>query len=369
MNLDFWRGRRVFITGHTGFKGGWLAAWLVQAGAEITGYALAPNTVPSFYSLCELESRTKSILGDIRDRDLLARAISQTRPEVVFHLAAQSLVGRSYQDPADTFETNVMGTVYLLEAALRLNSVRAVVVATSDKCYEPRSIFKAGYREDDPLGGHDPYSASKACTELAVAAYQRSFLSSGQSSMALATVRAGNVIGGGDWALDRIIPDTVRALESGQPLAIRNPEAVRPWQHVLEPVAGYLILAARLYAHGQKYSGGWNFGPARSDVRVATLIDLFVKAWGPKSWQASSVSESYREIQTLVLDSSKARSLLGWRPCLTLQEAVNMTAEWYRKAINESHVDLYDLTSRQIREYIVRQSEQATKTIATGKEP
>ena len=354
MDLSFWRGRRVFLTGHTGFKGGWLATWLLEAGAEVTGYALAPDTVPSYFSLCRLDRRMSSIFGDVRDQDSLTEAIAARRPEIIFHLAAQSLVRRSYDQPVQTFETNVMGTVYLLEAARRLDSVRAVVIATSDKCYEPRSEVRGGYREDDPLGGHDPYSASKACAELAIAAYQLSFLSSDRCPMTVATVRAGNVIGGGDWALDRIIPDAVRALQSNRPLMMRNPDAVRPWQHVLEPLAGYLMLARTIFVNGKKFGGAWNFGPSRSDVKVATLIDQFINAWGAGSWQASSEQEGYRETLNLLLDSSKARAVLGWRPCLSLKEAVSMTADWYRQAVTKPQTDFYDLTSAQIRDYLVR---------------
>jgi len=354
MDLDFWRGRRVFLTGHTGFKGGWLATWLLEAGAEVTGYALAPNTIPSYFSICRLERRMKSIFQEVRDRDSLTRAIAAARPEIIFHLAGQSLVRRSYDQPVETFETNVMGTVYLLEAALRLDSVRAVVIATSDKCYEPRSEVRLGYREDDPLGGRDPYSASKACAELATGAYQRSFLASDLCSTAIATVRAGNVIGGGDWALDRIIPDAIRALQGNRPLEMRNPEAVRPWQHVLEPLSGYLMLAKALYVNGKQFSGAWNFGPSRSGVKVATLVDEFFSAWGAGSWEASSAHGGYHETVNLLLDSSKAKAELGWRPCLTIEEAVSLIADWYRKAVTKPEADLYNLSSGQIRGYLAR---------------
>ncbi len=354
MDLNFWRARRVFLTGHTGFKGGWLATWLLEAGAKVTGYALVPDTVPSYFFLCGLDHRMNSVFKDVRDRDSLTRAIAEARPEIIFHLAAQSLVRRSYDQPVETFETNVMGTVHLLEAALRLDSVRAVVIATSDKCYEPRSIGR-GYLEDDTLGGHDPYSASKACAELVVAAYQRSFISSEDPcSTAVATVRAGNVIGGGDWALDRIIPDAIRALQNNRPLMMRNPDAVRPWQHVLEPLAGYLLLAKNLYIHGRKFTGAWNFGPSKSGVKVATLVDQLIRAWGAGSWQVSSADASYHETANLLLDSSKARIVLGWRSCLSLEEAMRMTAEWYREAVTKPGTDLYDMTSAQIRDYVAR---------------
>jgi CDP-glucose 4,6-dehydratase len=351
MEPDFWRGRRVFVTGHTGFKGGWLATWLLEAGAEVTGFALAPDTVPSFFSLCGLHRRMRSFFGDVRDRDSLKRAMNKARPEIIFHLAAQSLVRRSYRQPADTFETNVMGTVNLLEAVRLINSARALVVVTSDKCYEPRPVA-IGYREGDPLGGHDPYSASKACTELVVAAYERSFLSSDLCPTAVATVRAGNVIGGGDWASDRIVPDAIRALQSRRPLMVRNPGAVRPWQHVLEPLAGYLMLARCLYVHGKKYSGAWNFGPSGSGVTVAELINKLITAWGAGSWEPSSADDSCHETLNLLLDSSRARTVLGWRPCLTLEEAISLTTEWYREAVTQPSADLYHSTSAQIHGYL-----------------
>ena len=327
MSPGFWRGRRVFLTGHTGFKGAWLSLWLRQLGAEVTGYALAPPTEPSLFALAGLETGMASIEADIRDAARLRTALVQARPEVVFHLAAQALVRRSYADPAETFSSNVMGTVHLLDAVRACDTVRGVVVVTSDKCYENRGLDR-GYVEDDPLGGHDPYSSSKACTELVAAAYRRSFCS---DDVAIATARAGNVIGGGDWAADRLVPDMVRAFAAGTPVRIRNPEAVRPWQHVLEPLAGYLLLAESLVVQGQRHACGWNFGPdADATATVRTVAELAVRAWGAGAAWVGDPGPHPHEAHLLMLDASRARAALGWAPRLTLGQAVADTVEWYR---------------------------------------
>ncbi len=331
---EFWRGKSVFLTGHTGFKGGWLATWLSDMGARVHGFALAPATEPSYFALCGLERRIESTIGDTRNASLLRATMKAARPEIVFHLAAQPLVRRSYRDPALTFETNVIGTVNLLDAVRATPSVRAVVVITSDKCYENHE-WAWGYRETDTLGGYDPYSASKACAELVCAAYRRSFFAAGQSQVLLATARAGNVIGGGDWSEDRIVPDAIRAFTRREPLVVRNPHSVRPWQHVLEPLAGYLALAARLYAGDSACADAWNFGPNDENaVAVSSLLQSLISKWGDGAGFriAQSASAPY-EHGCLRLDCSKARELLGWRPRLRLDHALRMTVDWYREAL------------------------------------
>jgi len=305
------------------------------------------------YDLARLGERIQSLVADIRDEAAVTRTFAHVRPEVVFHLAAQALVRRSYRDPVATFATNVMGTAHVLEAARRTASVRAVVVVTSDKCYANRDAPDAhsepeGYREDDRLGGHDPYSASKACAELIVSAYQRSFR--GQTRLAIATARAGNVIGGGDWAEDRLIPDAIRALSRGEPLRVRNPHSVRPWQHVLEPLAGYLLLANRLCTDGQKWSGAWNFGPNAEDAwEVRQVADQIVENWPEGSWIALPDQGAPHESAQLRLDSSKARSILGWKPVLPLGHAVRLTVDWYRAVMEGA--DAFELTCAQITEF------------------
>lgn len=348
----FWEGKKVFLTGHTGFKGGWCATWLLEMRAEVTGYALKADTEPSYFTLCGLGERMQSVFGDIRELDGLRRALHKARPGIVIHLAAQPLVRRSYREPIETFATNVMGTVHVLEAVRRTPSVRAVVIVTSDKCYENRE-WLWGYREDEPMGGRDPYSASKGCAELVTSAYRWSFFGATGQSPAVATVRAGNVIGGGDWGEDRLVADAARAIQRGRPLLVRNPKSVRPWQHVLEPLAGYLALAERLYTEGDKWAGAWNFGPRDEDaVTVADLATMIMRLWGEGEWEEVSEQEAPREGRYLKLDCSKARQILGWRPRLTLEEAVRMTIAWYRRArAAEPGREMYDLTCEQIREY------------------
>ncbi len=323
----FWTGRRVFVTGHTGFKGGWLCAWLGHLGADVYGYALAPPTTPSFFAVVGVERIVRgSTLADIRDYDRVRAALQQARPEVVFHLAAQPLVRYSYQHPIDTFAVNVMGVANLLDAVRATGGVRAVVNVTSDKCYEDRG-HAAGYREEDPMGGHDPYSSSKGCAELITAAYRRSYLQA--AGVGVATARAGNVIGGGDWAADRLIPDLFRAVESGTPLLVRSPDAVRPWQHVLEPVRGYLMLAERLHADGQAWAGAWNFGPAEADDRsVRWIIERLTSSLPGLSWSCDLQAHPH-EAACLRLDSGKARQNLTWAPRWPLDTALAQTVEWY----------------------------------------
>ena len=308
MNPKFWAGKRVFVTGHTGFKGAWLALWLTSLGARVAGYALRPTTAPSLWQLVEEKAGISSTIADIRDLAALLKAVESFQPEIVLHLAAQSLVRPSYEDPVGTYATNVMGTVHVLEAVRRARGVRAVVNVTSDKCYENLETGQA-YRESDPMGGRDPYSSSKGCAELVTAAYRASFYGGGP---ALASARAGNVIGGGDWAADRIVPDTVRAVVAGEAVKVRNPRAIRPWQHVLEPLAGYLQLAERLCEAPGEYAEGWNFGPNDEDaVPVETIVSTVTRLWGPPArWEADR-KEHPHEAHFLKLDSSKARKRLG----------------------------------------------------------
>lgn len=351
---SFWRGRSVLLTGLTGFKGGWLATWLLELGARVTGYSLAPDTEHSYFSRCRLDRRVNSVIADVRDLNTLKRTIAGFQPEIIFHLAAQPLVRRSYIEPAATFETNVMGTVNLLEAMRAAPSVKAGVIVTSDKCYQNRE-WVWGYREDDVLGGHDPYSASKACAEIVTDAYRKSFLGLNGHRTAVATARAGNVIGGGDWAADRILPDAVRALMRNAPLVLRNPDSVRPWQHVLEPLAGYIMLAQKLHYDGEQYSGAFNFASTEEDaIPVAKLAEIVIRHWGAGSSQAATGSEatsSPHEAGYLRLDSGKARQLLGWRPRLPLEQAVKMTIDWYREALRRPESDMYDLSRRQLDTY------------------
>jgi len=330
---EFWQGKRVLVTGHTGFKGSWLCLWLLELGAQVTGYALPPYTERDNYVLCGLSSQITEVLGDILDYSLLEKTFLESRPEIVFHLAAQPLVRRSYREPRLTYETNVMGTLNVLEAARKAGSVRAAVMITTDKCYENKGGSQ-GYREEDPMGGYDPYSSSKGCAELLIASYRRSFCrcgGTGDSEMAVASARAGNVIGGGDWSLDRLIPDCIRAIEAGEPVRLRNPGAVRPWQFVLEPLGGYLMLAQRLWTEPEEFVGGWNFGPdPRQMATVETMARALTDAYGAGTVECSVDAQAPHEDQILLLDSTKAGERLGWRPRLSLEETLGWTAEWYR---------------------------------------
>ena len=346
---EFWAGKRVFVTGHTGFKGSWLALWLASLGARVAGYALQPATNPSLWQLVEANAGISSTIADIRDPAALAKAFESLRPEIVLHLAAQSLVRPSYEDPVGTYATNVMGTVHVLEATRRAPGVRVVVNVTSDKCYENLETGQA-YRESDPMGGRDPYSSSKGCAELVTTAYRASFLRAA-GAPALASARAGNVIGGGDWAADRIVPDTVRAAVTGQPVRVRNPRAIRPWQHVLEPLSGYLRLAERLWEAPGEHAEGWNFGPNEDDaVPVEAIVSTATRLWGPPArWEADPGPHPH-EAHFLKLDSSKARTRLGWRPRLRLETALEWTVEWYKAQAQGA--DAKALTLAQIARYM-----------------
>jgi CDP-glucose 4,6-dehydratase len=330
---DFWRGRRVFLTGHTGFKGAWLSIWLHRLGAQLGGYSLPPPTEPSIFQAVGIKDLVKTTYGDVRDAACLGAAMQKAEPEIVFHLAAQSLVRHSYRDPVGTYASNVMGTVHLLEAVRACKSVRAAVIVTSDKCYENREWIW-GYREEDALGGYDPYSNSKGCAELITSAYRHSYFNPQQCQergVALASARAGNVIGGGDWAEDRLVPDFIRAIVAGQPLYVRSPHAIRPWQHVLEPLSGYIALAERLITEGPAVAEGWNFGPNDHDAKpVSWLVEKLVGLWGgDSSWYLDKTINPH-EAHYLKLDISKARMRLHWEPRWALAEALGRTVDWYR---------------------------------------
>ena len=330
---SFWHGKSVFITGHTGFKGSWLALWLHSLGARISGYALPPSTDPSLYELLDLHSLVNSDLGDIGDFQGLKQALNNASPEVVFHLAAQPLVRASYQEPVETYGTNVMGAVHLLQAVRSTPSVRAVLIVTSDKCYENRE-WLWGYRENDRLGGHDPYSNSKACAELVTKAYTDSFFAPqryGEHRVSIASARAGNVIGGGDWSQDRLLPDAMRAFVSNEPLSIRSPHAVRPWQHVLEPLWGYILLAERLCAEGPRFNGAWNFGPAAEGMAsVKTVVDLAAAAWNQPTHVLIDAGPTPHEAGLLMIDATKSQQRLGWKPVFALAQAVQMVVTFTR---------------------------------------
>ncbi len=393
-----YKNRRVLVTGHTGFKGSWLITWLKELGAEAVGYALEPPSDPSIFAAAGLADNITHVHGDIRDLDYLLDVFDRYRPEIVFHLAAQALVRSSYEDPKQTFDTNVGGTVNVLEAIRRTDSVRVLVNITSDKCYENRE-WVWGYRENDPMGGHDPYSASKGCAELVFAAYLRSFFNksvsgksmksgetiqisgkneycpqistprlagvsaSGDRQIGAASCRAGNAIGGGDWGRDRLIPDCVRALSSGKTISIRNPHAIRPWQHVLELLSGYLWLAACLWDNPGKYSGGWNFGPPHeAHVTVGEVVNRFVQAWGDGEWQDLSDPRAVHEAATLRLCCDKAASRLGWQNVLSLDDAIDMTAAWYKAFLRDASQDsTYHHCIRQIIEYVKKAKEKNMK--------
>ncbi len=344
---NIYKGKKVFLTGHTGFKGSWLALWLTRLGAEVCGYALEPNTTPSLFKELEIQNRiTKSIIGDILDTEKLERAMLDFEPDIVFHLAAQPLVRLSYSEPVMTYKTNVIGTLNVLEAARKCLSVKAFVNVTTDKCYENKEINR-GYREDEPMGGYDMYSSSKGCVEIMSSSYRRSFLKDGY---ALATARAGNVIGGGDWALDRLIPDCIRGINEGIDIEIRNPVAVRPWQHVLEPLSGYLLLGQKLLDEGKQYADGFNFGPNEDSVLTVAEVAKKVTEFYGKGNVVVGEKSPLHEAGLLMLNIEKAEKILGWTPAYNADKAIKETVEWY-KHFYEKDTDMYEYTIEQIKNY------------------
>ena len=353
---DIYKNKKVLITGHTGFKGSWLSLWLLELGAKVIGYSLEPPTETNLFESINLKNRITHVFGDIRDEDCLLSVFEKHHPEFVFHLAAQSLVKRSYTEPKLTYETNIMGTINILESIRKTNSVRACVIVTSDKCYDNKE-WVYGYRETDPMGGYDPYSSSKGCAELIVAAYRNSFFNpedySKSHRVVLSSARAGNVIGGGDWAEDRLIPDCIRTLSKKQEITIRASRATRPWQYILEPLFGYLLLAALMYEYGAKYSDSWNFGPDDEKIiTVEELVKLAIRYWGKGSYKLDNLQHPH-EASLLKLDTSKARTLLGWKPIYNINKTIKRTINWYKNFYNDMKKDeLYKFTVGEIWKYV-----------------
>ncbi|MCK4797549.1 MAG: CDP-glucose 4,6-dehydratase [Spirochaetes bacterium] len=351
---NFFKNKKVFITGHTGFKGSWLAFWLLTLGAKVKGYALEPNTQNDFFVVTQLEKKIESVIADVRDLNLLKKEMNDFNPDIVFHLAAQPLVRYSYQNPKLTFETNVLGTVNLFEAIRSCNNIQACINITTDKCYE--NVEKiSGYIEDDKLGGHDPYSASKACSEIVSASYRKSFFSNSNiddKQTMIATVRAGNVIGGGDWAKDRLIPDSIRALENNLPIDIRNPDAIRPWQYVLEPLSGYLWLAAQSEKNAKEFGGAWNFGPdIKNAISVNKIVDQVIKNWGKGKWSNIQNPNDLHEAKLLYLDCSKVKTKLNWLPSLDIESTITATIAWYKEYFTKKD-NMFNFSLEQLETYI-----------------
>ena len=355
VNVDFWKGKRVFLTGHTGFKGSWLSLWLSSMGASVRGYALEPDTNPAMFYVARVASVVESELGDIRNLEALSKSMKEFNPDILIHMAAQPLVRLSYREPVETYATNVMGTIHVFEAARKCPSLKAIVNITTDKCYENRE-WEWGYRENEPMGGHDPYSNSKGCAELVTSAYRKSFFST-PGTPALASVRAGNVIGGGDWADDRLIPDILKAFENQQPVVIRNPHATRPWQHVLEPLSGYFMLAEKLYNSDDKsFADGWNFGPIEDDAKpVQWIVERMVNHGGNgANWQLDG-GEHPHEANYLKLDISKVKKHLGWYPSWGLNTALEKIIHWHKAWLEGENIKQVCL--QQIQEYSQRRIE------------
>lgn len=349
MDFSFWRNKNVLVTGHTGFKGSWLSLWLQQLGANIVGFSLDPPSEPNLFDLTGLKNNMVSLKGDVRDFSSVKTALDTYKPEIIFHMAAQSLVRYSYEQPVETYATNVMGTVHLLEAARMTGSTQAIINITSDKCYQNKE-WQRGYREDDVLGGHDPYSNSKACSELVTSAFRDSYFKTAEYSCGLASARAGNVIGGGDWANDRLIPDMMRSLLNHSDFIVRYPHALRPWQHVLEPLNGYLKLAQLLFQSPGDYAEGWNFGPNDEDVQpVGWVVDKVQQLWNKTLPERYDPAPKLHEASLLMLDSTKAKDKLGWKPCWNLETALSKTVDWFRAY--EKGEDMYKITHAQIDEY------------------
>ena len=347
MNPSFWKDKKVFITGHTGFKGSWLSMWLTSLGANVKGFALAPHTETSLFNETNVSQQMHSEFGDIRDYDTLLSSIKNFQPDIVFHLAAQALVRHSYHNPRETYSTNVMGTLNVFEALRAVDGVKVIINVTSDKCYENKEWIW-GYRETDAMGGYDPYSSSKGCAELLTASYRQSFFHPNdyeKHGCALASVRAGNVIGGGDWSSDRLVPDTLKAFQNSQSVMIRNPSAIRPWQHVLEPLSGYIILAEKLYHHGQDYSEGWNFGPlAKNEISVGEIVQMLANSWGGgANWNVDQSTQPH-EANFLKLDCSKAISKLGWYPKWDIQDVIFKIVSWHKAWLNQQNMLDYCLS-------------------------
>lgn len=351
-STTFWRGKKVLVTGHTGFKGSWLTLWLQALGAKVTGYALAPDTTPNLFELARVADGIDSVISDIRDRHAVLNAMKAASPEIVIHMAAQPLVRESYASPVETYETNVMGTVHVLEAVRHVPGVKSVVIVTTDKCYENHE-WEWGYRENEAMGGYDPYSSSKGCAELVTAAYRRSFFNPSTYAthgVAIASARAGNVIGGGDWATDRLIPDIMRAIMREERVRIRSPHAIRPWQHVLEPLSGYLLLAEKLYSEQSRYAEAWNFGPNDADARpVQAIVERLTSQWGDGASWALDGDEHPHEATFLKLDCSKARNRLGWQPRWNLERALDEIVAWYKAAARQE--DMRAVTLKQIDQF------------------
>ncbi len=346
IDQSFWKGKRVFITGHTGFKGSWISLWISSLGGIVKGYALEPPTSPSLFNEAKIESIIESQIGDIRDQKALYKSMFEFDPDILIHMAAQPLVRRSYGSPVETYEVNVVGTAKVLEASRSCINLKAIVNITTDKCYENDGRSE-GYKEDNPMGGYDPYSSSKGCAELVTSAYRRSFLQ--DQGVGLASVRAGNVIGGGDWADDRLIPDIIRSFEKSKPVVIRNPKATRPWQHVLEPLSGYLILAQKLYENQKEYAEGWNFGPNEKDVKpVEWILDKMIEKWPNSSWQLDTNSSPH-EADFLKLDISKVKSKLGWKPIWELSHALEKIISWHKAWLDKE--DMQTICLAEIEEY------------------
>jgi len=348
IDKDFWKGRRVFVTGHTGFKGSWLCLWLHELGAQVKGFALEPPTTPSLFTEAQVAELVESEIGDIRDFEKVTKSIHNFQPDILIHMAAQPLVRYSYDAPIETYAVNVLGTANVLEAAKTCGSIKSVVSVTTDKCYENKEWVWA-YRENEPMGGHDPYSSSKGCAELVTASYRQSFFE--QKGIGLASARAGNVVGGGDWALDRLIPDILRAFEKDQPVVIRSPNAVRPWQHVLEPLSGYLALAQRLFEKPDDFAQGWNFGPNEDDAKpVSWILDSMVDAWPGSSRQLDQTTNNPHEANYLKLDISKAKSKLNWQPTWGLKHTLENIVKWHRAWLSGD--DMQAFSKNEINEFI-----------------